>query len=461
LILSLAQLLILLTLGVMLFLAIWYRPAWAVFAAISVASLLDCFGVATSVDGTAASSGVNLYGDDVACLILLAAGTLLIFRHPKRLSRDEAPCFLLLIVIALSVARGLDSFGLKQAGNSARGLCTFVAPAIAIMLLRPVLRLDAGRLARWLGWTGFCVSAIAILRWTGILAIPEQYVILSHKELREVVRVLPSDYAMIVGQAFIAWIYLLIVDRQRTWWAWVSASLFGVVTLCLQHRSVWAATAAGLMWLAFRTSKVSPVRWFGFASTVGVVLGLIMIADPAILRSAGEMLSTGLSETRGSHSTWAWRVDGYSEAIDRFLDSEFIDTLLGPPAGWAKNSGGSFASIHIHSRYVDTLAYYGAIGTAILLLWFIVLLVRCSRRPPSSIKTEGASQGSLALLQALLISELIYLIPYFGGLLQGSVLGLLWIAATHRKSRRMVRQPAPARVQACLATDSVVGATSL
>ena len=418
---TIAQLSVTIAAVVLLLLVIWHRPGWVVFAAISSAVIVDCFEANAGVD-----LGVNVYFGDVACLVLLLAGSVLLIRYRKSIPRDAMPCLFLLALIAVSLFRGVSAFGLKPAGNSVRNLFTFATPALAIMLLRPILRLDACRLARWFGWAGFCFCAVALLRWAGALPMPVSL----QGDLREVVRTLPADYAIVIGQAFIGAVYLLIAERRSGWWWWAGAGMFGAVTLALQHRSVWAAVAAGAAWLAFRTGRLSPQRWLALGATAGVALGFVMITNPVILQSVREFVVADLNEAQGESSTWAWRVQGYNEATDRVLAAKAVDMLIGPPAGWSANSEGSFASIHIHSRYVDTLAYYGVFGVSALLVWFLVLFQRSRRRARRPSKMQPLSRSSTALLQALLISELVYLVPYFGGILQGAVLGLLWIAAT-------------------------------
>jgi len=106
------------------------------------------------------------------------------------------------------------------------------------------------------------------------------------------------------------------------------------------------------------------------------------------------------------------------------------DELIGPPAGWGTNTGGSFASIHIHGRYIETLAYNGLAGASALLAWLVVLTRRSRHRARSTSMVQPLPRSSAALLQAILLSELLYFIPYGGGILQSAVLGLLWIAAT-------------------------------
>ncbi len=442
--------LVFLAVGVLGLLVIWHRPGWVAFAAISSAAVLDCLELGTG----GLDLGVNVYVDDVACLVLLLTGLLLLIRYRKGISRDAVPALLLLGLLALVFVRGVSTFGLRQAGNSVRSLLVFTAPALALMMLQPVLRLDAGRLARWIGWAGFCFCVIALLRWAGALPTP----VALQDDLREVGRALGSNDASVVGQAFIAAIYLLVVERRKGWWWWAGAGVFGLVTLGLQHRSVWVATAAGAAWLLLRTGRESPVRWLALGGIASGALCFLMIAAPGVLEKAGDIGATDLAHVADPHSTWAWRTKGYAEATDRLLADGALDVSIGPPAGWAARvEGGSFASTHIHSRYVQTLAFNGVVGASVLLVWFVVLIRRSWGPVHILSRIQPGSQRNRALLQAILFSELVYLVPYSGGILQSALLGLLWIAATQGAPQSRCRQPV--RVYAFLpAGDSAAAA---
>jgi hypothetical protein len=271
--------------------------------------------------------------------------------------------------------------------------------------------------------------------------------------LREVVRVLTADDAFVIGLAFIAAVYLQIAARP-TFAGSFAAIVFGVVTLLLQHRSVWVATAAGTGWLVVRTARSSARRWLAYATVGAAVLGGVAFASPEIRQKVELLVITNVQETQGADSTWAWRVTGYLEATDRLLNSGMTDMLIGPPAGWGANSNDSFASIHIHSRYVDTLAYYGIAGFACLLLWLGLLAKRTARPADPAPGANMVDHAGSTLLQALLLSEAVYLIPYFGGALHGAILGLIWVAATQRESfialRECVPQDAPMAAETSL-----------
>jgi O-antigen ligase len=160
-------------------------------------------------------------------------------------------------------------------------------------------------------------------------------------------------------------------------------------------------------------------------------VALVVASDPNLAATLNSLVSANLSETQSEKSSWEWRVQGYAEATDRVFAGDATDTAIGPPAGWAANSNAAFASTHIHDRYIDTLAYYGVIGLAILLMWLGILAKRVSqRRRLVAAECFRGDTGS-TFLQALLLSEVVYLIPYFGGILQGTALGLIWLAASH------------------------------
>jgi hypothetical protein len=437
---TVAQLAAVIAAGLLLLSLAWHRPGWVIFVSLSVATFLDLFQI--GIKGV--NLGINFYVDDAACVVVLVTGFLVLMRYHRKFPRDAVPCLALLVLVALSFSRGFNTFGLKAAGNSSRELFLFVMPALAIMLLQPAFRLDAGRLARWLGLAGLCLSTVALLRWVGVLYTPIEQV----DTLREVIRSLNANYAFVVGQAFIAAIYLPFVERRSAWW-WVGAGMLGVVTLSLQHRSVWVATAAGLAWLVMRNApRLSPVRWFALGAVACVSLGMIMVVIPQALGFTRNIVAINVQEVEGKNSTLAWRIGGYEEATARLFDSDAVDILIGPPAGWAAGLiDTNFASTGIHSRYIDTLAYYGIIGFAVLLLWLTMLAKRIGWTTRLLRGRPARNHTKAYFLEALLLSEIVYMIPYNGGILQSAVLGLIWVAANQKAISIGARRVAFARYQ--------------
>ena len=414
-----------LSLGLVFLTLVWARPWWIILAALTLASVLELFQVGV----TGLQYLVNVYPIDAVCFVLVGTGVVAFARYRKRIPIDVFPSIFLILMMALNFARGINIYGLRPAGNGARDIVYFASPALAIMLVRPAMRVDVSRVAHWLAVAGLCLSGLALLRWTGLLATPEvgfsyQY------NMREVPRVLVSDYAFIIGAAFISAIYLRIVERRGKWW-WAAVWVLGGVTLALQHRSVWASTIVGLIWFLFRTLRLSPFKLFAAIVGTAIVLGTAMLAVPQVMRGVDKLVTDNSTEVVRTDSTWAWRVQGYKEAIDRMLASEWGDLMIGPPSGWAANSSGSFASLHIHSRYINTFASYGIVGLTFLLAWLGLVAKRVGWPARSTRQRNALQYGGSTLLEALLLCSLVYFVPYFGGMLQGTVLGLIWVAAKY------------------------------
>lgn len=434
------QMSVVLLAGLLLFILAWHRPGWVIFGTIAISALLDLLQI--GVDGLHLGMfGINLLIDDAACIVLLGVSFILLRQRRTSFPRDALPCLALLVLSAVSFSRGVTTFRHQDAEESIRGVLIFVMPALAIMLAPPTFRFDTIRLAHWLRCAGLLLGAIALLRWTGVLPIPIEL----EDPLREVVRTIGAEYAIIVGLAFIAAIYLQLVQRYSAW-SWANITALGILTFTLQHRSVWVATAAGSAWFMLRT--IRQVRWQTFVAVAGVLGCLMIIAAPRhLMDSAHKMATANIEEVQSENSTWAWRVDGYEEAAVRLFASEPLDILIGPPAGWQENTNASFAAIHIHSQYIDILAYFGVVGLAALLLWFWALARRISWAAKPPYETPAYNHVRTSFLGALLISLMVYFIPYPaypGGGLQGAILGLIWVAAKDNElSTRVVRIARP------------------
>lgn len=413
----------------LLFASAWRWPGRVTLAVIATVFLVDCLALG---QGGITVGSLNLYPDDAADAALAVVAAAALLRNHSAVSGEAILCVVLLLMAFLNFGRGVSPFGTKAAGNSARDLFTFTIPAVAIGVQRRVTSVNPPRLARWLMYAGYIFCAIAVLRWAGVLPMPA----VDGDNLREVPRVLPADFAFVVTAAFIGSVYLQIGFPSKIR-GWIGTATFGGVILLLQHRSVWAATAAGLLWLGIRTAKSSALRWATLAAVVAMVITVAALATPVLRDKFTNLLVTNVEETEGSGSTWAWRVKGYEEAVDRLLDSNPTDMVIGPPAGWAASSNGSFASIHIHSRYVITLAFYGIFGFVVQLFWFIGLAKRTSKISFPSSRERQRNTGSV-FVQALLLADLAYLVAYFGSMPQGALLGLILIVATQGSARKRV-----------------------
>jgi O-antigen ligase len=193
-------------------------------------------------------------------------------------------------------------------------------------------------------------------------------------DFRTIVRVLTSSYAMVMALAFIAVLANQIIrGLQAT--GLLTAGIFGLFVLALQHRSVWTASVVGVAWLAFRTFRLANRRWIqvSLVAVPVIALGIAFLFVSGRADNVISLAKANIEETRQSNSTWAWRVDGFSEATDRALSNGLLDLAVGPPAGRDLTDVATEASIHIHDQYIATFAYYGVAGLLVFVVWMGML----------------------------------------------------------------------------------------
>lgn len=402
---------------------IWTRPLFTLIVVLCGAGVLDCLHI--GADGL--NLGVFIYPDDIVCAIGVFAGVLTAVRRRQLPPGGSWPLFMLGSQVALSFARGLQEFGLKAAGNSIRTLSYIVLPALSVLLVRKSCRLDARSVGTTVCGIGSVFAVIALGRWLGLVPTPPE---LLHEAFRDVVRVLPADYAMLIGQAIISLLYLQELGFAQRWRVAVAGSLI-LIVLALQHRSVWVATFFGILWLAVKSARFSRVlllQVMGTTLALCAIVAVLSLASNTMSRVA-DLFISNIQETQQEGNTWQWRVNGWSEATSRLLSSDVADLLIGPPAGLDWGSTASFASTHIHNRYVDTLANYGLFGGLLLVCWLIGVARETGRMRIRGQLQDRRKCLDKAFLQALLLSQLVYFVPYFGGILQGLVIALVWSAA--------------------------------
>ena len=231
-------------------------------------------------------SGIALSPSDIACIVLSAA-SVVVFLRTRSFPRDICwPAVLLLGLCLLNFARGALIFGIKPAGNFSRNTMLLVIPMVAFSSLSRVMKVNADRIVHVLSIMALAFGAVAVARWSGLLPMPENLAETSG-DYRTIVRVLPSDVAFIIGQALIG-ILGLQLSRGFRPLGLIFAGFFAALVLALQHRSVWVATAAGLIWLAFRSPRLARHEWLKLSSLVlflASAFALVPLVMPDLFRA--------------------------------------------------------------------------------------------------------------------------------------------------------------------------------
>ena len=118
-------------------------------------------------------------------------------------------------------------------------------------------------------------------------------------------------------------------------WALPAAGL--VVLVLSTQRTVWAAAVvAAAVLLGTRPKRaraeVNRTRLVALGAALTVVL--LVAAGPQGARSD---LTTGYQRATGEETTFSWRLEGWTELIDRQFSGTVLDLLIGSPSGTGRH----------------------------------------------------------------------------------------------------------------------------
>src|SRR5262249_16786418 len=157
--------------------------------------------------------------------------------------------------------------------------------------------------------------------------------------------------------------------------------------------------------------RSSQRRWLQLAGAalIGLTMMAITLSATGGMDRVISLVTANIDETQQQDSTWSWRVNGFVEATERLFSADTFEMLVCPPSGRNETSA-SVASVHIHNRYIATLAYYGILGCAVLLIWLFVVARKIGGWVRPNRRTNPEVRAGSAFLQALLLSQLTYFI---------------------------------------------------
>ncbi len=172
---------------------LWRYPVQVSASVVVLVGIVDCLQLWTS----GITLGVFVYPNDIACATLLAAGAIVTVRNGS-VSREF--CWGALLLFGLTIIdflRGAITYGIKPAGNQARNIAYLLVPIVAFTAMQVNRRVSLSRITLWLCGVSWVFVAVAVFRWLGVLPTPEDVV--ASDAIRDVVRVVPADGAMIIG----------------------------------------------------------------------------------------------------------------------------------------------------------------------------------------------------------------------------------------------------------------------
>jgi O-antigen ligase len=278
-------------------------------------------------------------------------------------------------------------------------------------------------------WLGACVVLLifAATRWIGIASVPVSW----DAPGGGFARVLNSSQALFLAQVLL--LGLLLGPELPMPLAWRGAAFVLLPSLLmLQQRSVWVvllvcAVLSGVV-LGNRR-RVATLAAITVCAAFVTVIGIALLDSGDVVASLGSSVDEAF---RSDNSTLIWRVEGWQALLsESYLQSPF-DYLMGQPfgAGYIRYVRGVLVDVSPHNFYIQTLARFGVLGLG-LLVWLYANTIHQLLSAPVVRRRE-----TLRVIALLMMSQLVFFVPYAPDYLQGIILG--WGVASVARLRTNV-----------------------
>lgn len=357
--------------------------------------------------------GFDIYPEYVFLLCVPA----LILRIPQLLTgvaKHRSKWLLLLFsaMMGVSLVRGLAEFG-SGVGFEARRNVLFVVLALYFASFSYDARM-LSRLKGLLSVTAAVVVLIAGVRWMQLLVQPSGWHYWMDKVTGSPFRVLVAGQAGYLGQVFVLLALAPRLERQkmtsshRTW-----LYVLPFVILLLQHRSVWVAVSAAVVWLFIKNpgsyKRFVPAMYGGLVLLIVLALVLPAASSGGIFDS----LTSSVAEAFGDRSSLQWRLLSWAGLMtpDHLTGMDYV---IGQPmgSGFLRYVWGEAVDVQPHNYYVEAFLRTGTIGLISLLGLYFTLLRRLK------------PGGDRTALSALLVLQMLYFAAYGTQFEHGVFLGL-------------------------------------
>jgi len=273
-------------------------------------------------------------------------------------------------------------------------------------------------------WLAVGVMAVAVYRW--VLSAEDP---LFAREIDFFIttgvpfRVIWAPQTLMIALAMLVSIFHAATTRSKGW-HWPLALLFALFVLVLQHRSVWVAGMAGLGTLAFVLSKAKKGAAMKMAA-VGIGMVVLVGIAATSMKDVSTSIQSQAERAVGEGGTFqGGRVSSWTALLKDWATSGSPTTyLIGKPFGggyerYTSDYAQKAVTYQPHNYYVQLLYRGGLIGLSAF-LWVLWNAAKVLRRRMA----EGDPHAPLLL--TLLVTLVIYYIPYGVTFEQGILLALL------------------------------------
>jgi O-antigen ligase len=350
------------------------------------------------------------FTDVIATLVLCAAFARLL--RMRRLNTYQRWLILFMVVLVLSLVRGVIAFGIQTSLNDFRLIEFWIAAALYFATLRSS-PLVYNRVAKVWVWMTVPLMAIVLARWLAVFTGIDVGVPQEQFGADAAIRVLDGPYTFFLAQGFILALPFWRQDQRSRPIRIVSILLLLIVVL-LDRRTAWVALLAGVITLMFHDRRLGRRAIWPVVMILGVVIGAYSTVQ--IAATSGEPIAQAASNT----GTATWRIEGWAVLLSQWARSPG-NWLTGEPfgAGFLRLVEGSEVVAGPHNFYIEILLRTGALGLLALLALTVGLLVATWRR-----STEDAGVFGSGVLPALLMMQLVWFVAWSPGIEQGIVTGI-------------------------------------
>jgi hypothetical protein len=394
------------------------RPVWVVSAALALFAGEATLGQVPGME----VAGVAVYGRDALFLALLTSGAARLATRTTRPAPSGVAGWAwwsLLLLVSLSLARGVQSYGADLAGNDFRPAFYLLAGVVGLAGSGASTSSVRDIADVWIG-LALVLVVVGLARTLGVtIGTPvDQQPFLNGRPLY-------AGPTLFIAQAALLSFFATPLESRWARFAGLPY-LFVIAVLLFRHRTVWATVVVSFaaMWTVLRPEKCrmgtgTDRHWAGVLLAGAVVVLILLAGKGASLERDLEIRTKTATSER---STFLWRVEGWKALLDR-QGAEPRDLIFGIPygAGYHREVFDAEVEYSPHSWYVQTVSRVGVLGCG-LMLFALLTLFRRGRQ-------SGLFPRHLGAL--LVLSTVIYGIAYYPPEVDGILLGLVLVFVRH------------------------------
>lgn len=368
----------------------------------------------------------NVSPKDIIAVLCLLQSLINLFSKKRRLTKLSMIFFVLGGLLAISLLRGISSYGIETAVRFFRPYLYFYSATLVMLSTYYSPALLRRFITLWV-WAAWVFIVIAIIRWLAVIfGFYVNYDWIAAGGM--MARVIKTQPALLVLQAII---FSWILPKQTG--SLPMQKLIPYVMLpaiaILQHRTIWVVTAFILLCIFLFFQKVRPAFLIAII-TIGLIGSVAMI----ILWDS--QFFTSLAGSAQNLKNFDWRFSGWVALISPERFTNPIDYLIGQPfgTGYERNVLDSLHTIEYspHNFYLQTFLNIGGLGLITLVLMYMsTLKALLSKRKDPQMLAFGL----------IIIAQLLFILANAINYEQGLILGIVILMLQSNKNHSINDKP--------------------